>query len=84
MTDEANPNMLEMVAKAIGFCHFMRVSRNPRPEYVERVVERRWREFEHDARMVLEIINGLVEREQLEEQISSLPQLPDFLKATVQ
>lgn len=78
-----NLNLLEAVSKAIAFCHYARGARSPKMDRIEVLAERHWQDFEHDARMVLDIINGLVQREAFEDQVAALPQLPDFMKGAV-
>ena len=83
MTDTQQPNMLEAVARAMAFCHFMRGARNPKPDHIKGLVDRRWDEFQEDAHVVIEVINGLVQAEQFQEAIEAVPTLPAFLTEAI-
>lgn len=83
MTQDNNIGLLEAVARAIAFCHYARGARSPKMDRIEALAERHWQDFERDARMVVEVIDKLVQREAFEDAVSALPQLPDFLKEAV-
>jgi hypothetical protein len=83
MTNDNTPDMLEMVAKVIAFCHYARGARKPNMDRIQELADRHWREFERDGRMVIEVINGLVQAEAFDDSVAALPQLPDFLNGTV-
>lgn len=80
---EENLNLLEAVAKASAFCHYARQVRSPKMPRIEELAEKHWRDFEHDARMIIEVINKLVLAQQFSEQVEALPMLPAFLSEAV-
>lgn len=79
MSDEPI-NLLEAVSKAIAFCHYARAARSPKMGRIEELAERHWQDFEHDGRMVVAVVDKLVQREAFEDAVSALPQIPDFMK----
>jgi hypothetical protein len=77
-------NALEEVARAIAIGHYARKFPNARNEYVEKLVSAHWQDFDADARLVMTVINALVQQEALEDAQADLPRLPDFVGAMLQ
>jgi hypothetical protein len=84
-------DMLEQVARAIALAHHAKNMRAPKPEWLAEIVERDWQKFEPDARLVLAVVNKMVQQEALSDEMdalavldeqSDLPEIPAFLRAS--
>lgn len=79
---DASQKFVEEVAKAVALTHFSRGARNPKPDRIDGLVDRHWREFVNDAVFIIEIINGCVQVEAICDAIAA-PETPGFVRGLV-
>lgn len=77
MSDES---MLDKVAQAICIGFYARKYPNADNLFLAGRVEKHWREYETDARLVLSVINDLVAAEQFADAVNDLPQTPEWMQ----